>query len=1342
MQAGGIQEGSTSSFKTDIFVAGAPSQQPRKYSVLVDTGCELSAVVDGKTAQKICHDFEVGLVPLTKPKRISGYDGGSSQEITHGLFVPIQVHGHFVPQMLFYVARVSGHDFLLGYPWIRLHKGVIDCYKEQLQFPYDCQHETTPAWASPASLATPTTTPSPAIAIIDPNLDRKGKWMPKIVTRNQNLPPGIFKVVPELKVPTPVATKPKSLIQDRMTRQQWDEFFEELKQPITNKQQVLTPSPPLQQSKHGPRICAIGAVPFSMLSKKKDYEVFSISMKDIEAHRQNQDKEETDPRLVLPKEFHDYLDVFSKSSSDTLPPSRNQDCKIKLKPGMLLPRAEPLRRLSTEELDLVEDYIKKNLAKGFIEPSTFEYSSPILFVKKPGGGLRLCIDYRGLNAVTQRDCYPLPLIDETLSRLTKARVFSKLDIRQAFHRLRMATEEDENLTTFATRFGNYKYKIMPFGLCNAPSTFQRFMNDSFLDMLDRFVSIYLDDILIYSRNKKEHRKHIQQVLQRLRDIGLNADIDKCEFFVEEVKYLGLIITTSGIKMDPAKVEAIKNWETPRNGDIKAVRRFLGFVNFYRRFIKNFGRISGPLYRLLRKDALPWDKTCTNAFIMLKEAVSSDQVCAHFRPELQSFVECDASDSVVAGVLSQKDELGVLRPVAFFSTTMLPAERNYAIYDKELLAIVKSFEHFRPELQSTPPDLPTQVLSDHEALRTFMTNKQLSRRQARWEEFLSAFNFQIVYRKGAANKKADALTRRDPGPRASEDPNMFRTILPPEKLAPKLQSQSQVSQLSQSQLAPVDITEDQAPPSDLPTRIRTANKGDTTFDNIREAISQDGDTKKRYEAGYKLALCSVEDGVLLVREKMAIPQSMITEAIQTVHESKETGHPGAVKTIQFLASHYYFPGLGMTVRQFVSNCHVCRRAKPRHEKPNGLLHPLPAPERPNLDYTMDFVVDLPESGPEKSNAILVVVDRLSKLKTLIPCRFGEGETNATAVADLLYRHVWCKFGLPRSIVSDRDVRFDSLVWKALTKKLGIEATMSTAYHPQSDGQTEVANREINTYLRTFVNYQQNDWTHILPASEFAVNNRKSIATGYSPFELVYGYAPRTSIEPLKELEHKGERGAQTAYQDLQQRRAEEKASQFKELWDTAKENMEKAQEHMSAQANKHRNPDPLKVGDQVWLNAKNIRTERPSKKLDNKFYGPFPIIAQKGTSYELQLPTTMNIHPVFHPSLLSLHPDSPLEGQRFPDPDPIIIDNEPEWEVKEILDVRRIRGKLKTRVSWYGYTEDYTWYPIEFFENAQDALEEFYEKNPTKQRPTWLHPAVLSSVEDNQAKQRGDDMVLP
>ena len=488
---------------------------------------------------------------------------------------------------------------------------------------------------------------------------------------------GVSKVVNTSKIAKPNKKKPSTLPPKP-------------KQEVKDETKAKSEKSSVEQAGSKPLDLAfIGGAPFMHLakSKKQKAEIFAISMQNIEYQLNKKTKPPTDPKTVVPAKYHDFLDVFSKDISDTLRPHGKYNHKIELLKDKELSDLGhcALQGMSTPQLKFVKEFLEEHLKKGFIEASSAPCSSPILLAKKPGGGIRFCVNYQKLNSLTKKNAYPLPLIAETIAKLKKAIVFTKIDIRQAFHKLRMALES-ENATTFASRFGAYKWKVMSFGLTGGPASWQRFINDLLWEYLNDFCTAYLDNILIYSTSMKEHRQHVQKVLTKLREAGIQADVDKCEFHVTETKYLGLIISTNGIKMDPSKVDVIKSWDTPTC--VREVRSFIGFCNFYRRFIRDFSKVAGPLNTLIKKDVkLTWTKKCELAFEGLKQHVCEAPILIYFDPSKECHVETDLSDYVSAGVLSQEDDNGILHPVAFFSKRIVPAECNYKIYDKELLAII-------------------------------------------------------------------------------------------------------------------------------------------------------------------------------------------------------------------------------------------------------------------------------------------------------------------------------------------------------------------------------------------------------------------------------------------------------------------------------------------------------------------------------------------------------------------------------------------------------------------------------------------------------------------------------
>ena len=1006
------------------------------------------------------------------------------------------------------------------------------------------------------------------------------------------------------------------------------------------------------------------------------------------------DEDVAEIRRLLPKAYHEYLDVFSKKEADTLPPHRPYDHRIELEEGTQPPFG-PIYKLSESELTALREYLEENLKKGFIRPSNSPAGAPILFVKKKDGSLRLCVDYRGLNRITKKDRYPLPLIDSLLDRMRKARYFTKIDLRGAYNLIRIIMG-DEWKTAFRTRYGSFEYLVMPFGLCNAPATFQHFMNDIFKDLLDWCLAGYLDDLLIFDEDLEEHRKHVKMVLRRLREHRLYAKITKCGFDLPSTDFLGFIVSSDGIAMDPEKTQVIRDWPTPKS--VKDIQSFLGFANFYRRFISNYSGIVRPMTQLTRKDVpFEWSPKCQAAFDSLKSAFTSAPILAHFQPEHQIIVETDASDYAVAAILSQIDpDTGEVHPVAFHSRTMQPAELNYEIYDKELLAIHDAFKAWRAYLEG--PALPVQVVTDHKNLEYFATTKVLTRRQARWSEYLSGFNYVVRYRPGRLGGKPDALTRR-PGvyPKGGEgayalaNPQNIQSIFKEGQLLPADRSTP-----SESSVPLSDPNSDS--PNSVLARFAQALDFDLLLRDIRESLPEDK-TIEAHLTSPSPPFSLSESGLLLHNNRIYVPDAkeLRLRVLRMKHDHPTAGHFGSAKTIQLVLQEFFWPGLRSFVNEYCRTCTVCARAKvPRH-KPYGLLKPLPIPERPWSSISMDLIEQLPPSSSFTS--ILVIVDRLTKMSLFIPTF---NEVTSEDLAKLYLQHVFSKHGVPSDIISDRGSEFTSNFWKSLGTLLSMKLNFSTAFHPQTDGQTERTNQTLEQYLRIYCDYQQDDWSDLLPLAEFAYNNSVHESTNTTPFFANYGYHPSVSV---------------SLDRSVPSPEAHDFARSMEELHQHLRTELASAQEAHQASANRDRLPAPdFQVKDKVWLNARNIRTTRPSKKLDHRRLGPFEIIQKVSShAFRLALPLALKrIHPVFHVSLLEPYHPNTLPGRVDPPPPPVVVDGEEEWEVAEILSSRRHRKKLQYLVRWTGFdqTDDQeSWEPAENLQHAPDLVREFHRTHP-------------------------------
>ena len=973
-------------------------------------------------------------------------------------------------------------------------------------------------------------------------------------------------------------------------------------------------------------------------------------------------------RPQIPLEYHDYLDVFSKRKGTTLPPRRHHDHHINLMDDTTPPFG-PIYSLSEVERFALREFLDENLKNQFVRPSQSSAGAPVLFIKKKDGSLRLAVDYRGLNKITKKDRYPLPLIPDLLDRLRSARVFTKLDLRGAYNLVRIA-DGDEWKTAFRTRYGSYEFQVMHYGLTNAPASFQWFMNEVFKDITDVCVVVYLDDILIYSDNPDEHLNHVREVLRRLRANNLYAKVEKCAFSVDTTDFLGFVVGPDGLRMDESKIQVIRDWPTPRK--VKDIQSFLGFANFYRRFISSYSDITVPLTRLTRKDApWAWSSQCEDAFQLLKMAFTSAPILHHFDPALPPVVETDASDYAVAGILSVRTDDGEIHPVAFYSRTLSGAELNYDTHDKELLAVFEAFKTWRHYLES--PHHTIDVITDHKNLEYFSSTKMLTRRQARWSEFLSAFNMVIRFRPGKLGEKPDSLTRRADyylkrGDRdyTLANPQNLRPIFSQEQLATSLRA-TRLYAIARDAAALVDAS---VPVLDIAALVEDIKSGYS----VDPLASRELDLCRKGSPSPRFTLSP--SGLLLMDRRVYVPQfrpergNLRTRVLQEKHDHPTAGHFGYNKTLELLRRDYVWPSMRTDCKQFVSQCVLCARNKPSRHRPYGLLQPLPVPERPWHSISMDFIEQLPASNGY--TAILVIIDRLSKEGIFIPTK---DTVTAPDVADSFVTHVFSKHGIPLHVSSDRGSEFTSHFFRSLGLLLRMRLHFTSGHHPAANGQVERVNSTLEQYLRIYCNYEQDNWSKLLPLAEFAYNNAPHATTGVSPFFTTRGYDPLIAVYPDAEVT------------DL---RARHFAVNFDEVHKFLRERMQDAQATMSQYANQGRMvPPPFRVGDRVFVRTDHIRTNRTARKLAERKFGPFPIVSQPSAmSFTLRLPSTVRIHPVFHVSQLEPEFPNTFEDRKQPPPPPLIVEGQPEYLIERIIDSKynraRRRCQLSYHVKWVGY----------------------------------------------------------
>jgi hypothetical protein len=576
-----------------------------------------------------------------------------------------------------------------------------------------------------------------------------------------------------------------------------------------------------------------------------------------------------------------------------------------------------------------------------------------------------------------------------------------------------------------------------------------------------------------------------------------------------------------------------------------------------------------------------------------------------------------------------------------------AERNYEIYDRELLAIVECCKVWRHFLQGAKHQVT--ILTDHNNLKYFLSTQRLTRRQARWSLFLTEFDIVISHRPGHLNGKADALSRRS-------------DFIPSE-----IDNEHRLLRFNETISVIPNISEFQE-------RIQAAQES----------------MQSREELVRKYQLIQNDNGKLMKDGLIFIPtEELQLEILKQRHDSRTAGHFGIHKTVELITRDFWWPQLREMVSKYVQSCECVRSKSPRH-KPFGELQPLPCPERPWSLISVDFITELPPSNG--FNAIAVWVCRFSKMAHFVPCLTTATSANT---AEMFLQHIHRLHGLPNSIISDRGPQFVAKFWKSFCNSLGISVNLSTAYHPQTDGQTERVNQILEQYIRCFSDYRQSNWSTLLPTAEFAYNNTISSSTSKSPFLINYGFNPRFDF--------------------LQNDVITQPILDFEQNFKDVKEALQSAQDTYKKYADRHRLPHPFKVGDQVWLSTAALSTKRPSKKFDYRRIGPFPIIRQIGqVAFELQLPPSYRIHNVFHASRLEPFHENPFPNRHPLPPPPDIIDDAEEFEVEEILDSRLLNRQLHYLIKWTGYPlSDATWEPAQNLTHCPEELRRFHTQNPNK-----------------------------
>ncbi len=850
-------------------------------------------------------------------------------------------------------------------------------------------------------------------------------------------------------------------------------------------------------------------------------------------------------------------------------------------------------RVSPTKQKIIQQLIDEMLAADVIEPSSSAWASPVILIPKKTGGYRFCVDYRKVNSVSQSDAYPLPTIQEILESLSGAVVFSTLDLNSGYWQVRME-EDSQDKTAFTCGQGLFHFKVMAFGLKNAPATFQRLMERVLGELQGKNCFVYLDDIIIYSPSMEQHFQDIQAVLNKLKEAHLTVNMKKTHFFRTSLKFLGHIVTATGIKADPEKTRAVQEFPVPKN--IKEVQRFLGMAGWYHRFVPHFSQVAEPLNALKRKGAkFLWTSQCQASFQALKLLLVSSPVLGHPNLKLPFIVYTDASEVGLGAVLVQQTGLGTEEVLAFASRTLNPAERNYTTTEQECLAVVWALEKWRYYLDGKF----FTVITDHSSLMWVFKTQKPNTRLIRWALRLQEFNFTVEYRKGKYNTVPDALSR------APVDINEHGLLTCSTALSLKSKGKSEAME-------------------DLPITdydIWKAQQTDPDIHHLYEQMVESGEIPVNSSVKFSI----LEDKVYRVVQfphkivyQVYIPKTLRSQILQSLYEDPLAGHLGRFKTFKRLQVLVYWPNLNQDVKEFVQNCHICQRYKPECRRLPGPLQQTIV-QRPWEMLGVDLMGPFPRSS-SGNVFLLVFVDYYSRWVELFSLRKATSET----VSQILIREVLTRWGVPDYILSDRGSQFTSSVFQELCKNWNIIHKMTTAYHPQTN-LTERINRTLKTMVASYVSDNHKHWDKFIPEFRFALNSAVHESTGVTPAELNLNRSLRGPLDVL--LQPRDVSPEESCYDKLKE------LNQMKEY---VEKRLYTARKRQKRNYDKNRREVVFEERDRVWMRTHPYSKAEKffSAKIAPKWQGPYRIVQRLGPlNYEIVLEDNGEDKRVVHVSRL-------------------------------------------------------------------------------------------------------------
>jgi len=1229
---------------TPLVLEGMLASTNIPVSILIDSGASLDAV-----SHNFAREHGLTMLPLEQLSA-AVLPNGATIALSQKCRVPLRLTSTFFTYVNSFVLPLTAYDMILGLPFLKRHNALLNiCARSlSLQTGNVTQVLTEPAASyQHNSLA--------GIAETLPTLPRSSA--------------AHHHVVPSPTVDIRSATISGN---DALSRRQWSR---EVRCKKISKEDILVFTLSMDSEHFSISDCnanlvgtisrapSTGRALSAMSTDSNDMTATILNY--IEENRVRLEAEGADVPDRLRELLLQYSSQF-KSFPDTLPeldPELLQ--RIHLTDGP--PPASRPYRLSPSQLAACKEQLDKLLSAGLIRNAASPFSAPVLMVPKPGGKWRLTVDYRALNARMKRDSFPLPHPADIFNELAGHRYFSRMDLASGFWQIRIDPCDEDKTAFVAASLGQYAWKVLPMGLCTAPSVFARLMQKVLKSLLGVCATTYLDDIGLYADTVTSHLARIGQTLEALKQQGLFANFSKCAFLLRRMEFLGHIVSETGIEVDPSKVSAIADWPQPSN--VAQLRSFLGLINYYREYIENFAHRAGALTLLLSATApFAWGPSQEQAFADLKTAVTSAPVLQPFRTNAQHLVMADASSVGLGAVLLQADtDNDLFRPVAFHSRKLSPAERNYPTREQELLALVDALKHWRHYLIGAP----FQIKTDHKSLEYLQTQPHLSGRLVRWSQYLQEYDFSLQHIRGVDNIVADALSRRyddiepEPAPAFSShlrpDLSSIEKDLPSEPRT--LHAMSAVHNSFCDQVRAAQLSD--------PTCIALCRKLDSVplSDPIRKT--------------YRISDDQLLETLRRSKPRVVVPTAATDlrhQLLQEAHDTSYGAHLGTDKTYQRLSERWFWKSMWDDTHNFVRSCRTCIANKTSNQQPMGEARPLPLPSKPWVQVGLDI------SGPHVTSRrgntwLLVMVDHFSKQGHFAAAPgHASAPLSAQACAEIFFAYVVKHHGLPDILVSDRGSQWLSQFWRALFKHCGTKLRFSCAYHPQTDGLSERTIRTVVDTLRCCLNGTHETWDEHLDAIELAHNSSVSASTGLTPFEVLYGENVRLPLTLPA---------------------ATDAATSFLSRRETARlraaDAIQEAQLRQAAQINKHRRPANLTVGDLVWLSTKNLNLASPSK-FCPKYLGPFAVthVTASGNAVSLDLPPLIRVKSnTFNVSDLREHiarpqelpPSAPQQPPPlFTDPDGVAS-----YDIDQIIAHELKRGGVTYQIRWKGYDPaDDTW----------------------------------------------------